>query len=113
MHRRAALGLTVCIVTSVAAPALARDEDQGKVDDGKKVTLCHRPPGNPANAHTISVGEPATAAHLRHGDQLGPCPDEGGVTSRTPATGDAPAKGRKDRTRAGSPRKAEPSPPPP
>src|SRR6188508_2389339 len=99
MHCRAALGLTICIVTCVALPAVARDEDQGKAEEGKKVTICHRPPGNPGNAHTISVGEPATAAHLRHGDDLGPCPSGGAVTSRTPASPDAPAKARKDKTR--------------
>ena len=35
---------------------------------GSKVTLCHIPPGNPANAHLITVGAPAVKAHLRHGD---------------------------------------------
>ena len=40
---------------------------------GKKVVLCHVPPGNPANAQTISVGEAAISAHLAHGDQLGEC----------------------------------------
>jgi hypothetical protein len=39
------------------------------------VTLCHVPPGNPANAHTITVGAPAANAHLNHGDTLGPCVD--------------------------------------
>lgn len=40
----------------------------------KKVLVCHIPPGNPANAHTICVGEPAVAAHQRlHGDPIGPC----------------------------------------
>src|SRR5262245_632952 len=39
-----------------------------------KVTICHIPPGNPSNAHTITVGAPAVAAHLAHGDTLGPCP---------------------------------------
>ena len=43
-----------------------------------KVTLCHIPPGNPANAHTITVGEPAMRAHLAHGDYLGPCNGTGG-----------------------------------
>jgi len=38
-------------------------------------TICHRPPGNPDNAHTITVGEAAVAAHLRHGDTVGACPD--------------------------------------
>ena len=39
----------------------------------KKVTICHRPPGNPSNAHTISVSENAVAAHMKHGDTIGPC----------------------------------------
>lgn len=38
-----------------------------------KATICHRPPGNPANAHTITIGAPAVPAHLGHGDSLGPC----------------------------------------
>ena len=40
-----------------------------------KVTLCHIPPGNPDNAHTITVGASAVPAHLGHGDTLGPCPE--------------------------------------
>jgi hypothetical protein len=32
-----------------------------------KVVICH-------NGKTISVAEPAVAAHLAHGDTLGPCP---------------------------------------
>jgi hypothetical protein len=39
-----------------------------------KVTLCHIPPGNPANFQTITVAESSVAAHLeQHGDFLGPC----------------------------------------
>ena len=49
-----------------AAPAFAQD-------GGDKVTICHIPPGNPGNAHTISVGEAAVPAHLAHGDRRGPC----------------------------------------
>ena len=42
---------------------------------GNGFTLCHRPPGNPSNAHTITVGsEQARQAHLAHGDTDGPCP---------------------------------------
>ncbi len=33
-----------------------------------KVTICHIPPGNPGNNHTISVGSTAVPAHLAHGD---------------------------------------------
>ena len=39
----------------------------------KKVYMCHIPPGNPANAHTICINKNAISAHLAHGDYLGPC----------------------------------------
>jgi len=42
--------------------------------DTKKTTICHIPPGNPANAHTLCVGNAAVPAHLKHhGDHVGPC----------------------------------------
>src|SRR5438552_838143 len=48
--------------------------DPGSV---KKTTICHIPPGNPANAHTICVGNAAVPAHLNnHGDSIGPCKTE-------------------------------------
>jgi hypothetical protein len=40
--------------------------------DGK-ATVCHIPPGNPDNAHTIRIGPRAVPAHMRHGDVIGPC----------------------------------------
>ena len=40
---------------------------------GGRLTLCHAPPGKPAKAHTITVGQAAVPAHLAHGDSLGPC----------------------------------------
>ena len=43
-----------------------------------KVTICHIPPGNPANAHSITVGAPAVRAHLAHGDSVGACGGGGG-----------------------------------
>jgi hypothetical protein len=43
----------------------------------KKVTICHIPPGNPDNRHTITIGAPAVAAHVsEHGDYIGPCQPE-------------------------------------
>jgi hypothetical protein len=51
----------------------AQSEGAGYGYGGTKVTLCHIPPGNPDNAHTITVGAPAVPAHLEHGDTLGPC----------------------------------------
>ncbi len=37
------------------------------------VEVCHAPPDNPDNAHTISVGEAAVDEHLTHGDSVGAC----------------------------------------
>jgi hypothetical protein len=43
----------------------------------KKTTICHIPPGNPANEHTICVGNAAVPAHVEnHHDTIGVCPDE-------------------------------------
>lgn len=43
------------------------------------VVICHCPPGNPENCHTIRVGSKAARAHLRNhpGDSEGPCDDDG------------------------------------
>ena len=38
-----------------------------------KVTVCHVPPGNPANFHDITISENALQAHLNHGDFVGSC----------------------------------------
>ena len=43
--------------------------------NAQKVEICHIPPGNPENAHTISVNINALQAHLNHGDYEGPCND--------------------------------------
>jgi hypothetical protein len=52
----------------------ARAAEDGDKDGGvDKVMVCHIPPGNPGNAHTIRVGAPAVRAHLAHGDNLGEC----------------------------------------
>src|SRR2546423_10857029 len=41
----------------------------------KKVQVCHRPPGNPNNYQTITIGAAALPAHLAHGDLVGACLD--------------------------------------
>jgi hypothetical protein len=41
--------------------------------DAGKLTICHFPPGNPNNAHTIRIGAPAWPAHAAHGDTQGAC----------------------------------------
>jgi hypothetical protein len=66
----------------------------------KKTTICHIPPGNPANAHTLCVGNAAVAAHLRnHGDSLGqcvveaPCPPPPSGAGGASGSGGAPGSG--------------------
>jgi hypothetical protein len=60
-----AIALTVPAVALAGNPA----------PHGKKVTICHVPPGNPDNPQTLRVGRKAAAAHLRRhaGDHLGRC----------------------------------------
>jgi hypothetical protein len=41
-----------------------------------KVQVCHFPPGNPRNYHTITISVSALPDHLAHGDLPGPCEDE-------------------------------------
>jgi len=65
-HRTArAVACSIFLVTALGTP-LARA--------GDKVTLCHFPPGNPGNFHTISVSPSAADAHIaNHGDVPGEC----------------------------------------
>jgi hypothetical protein len=42
--------------------------------DSTKVLVCHIPPGDPSDAHTICISPNAVPAHLAHGDVLGGCP---------------------------------------
>jgi hypothetical protein len=58
--------MTVIFALIVTVPTLALG--------GEKVTICHYPPGNSDNPHTISVNESTLDEHLAHGDQLGECP---------------------------------------
>jgi len=65
--------------TDLGAPGSDLVFGAGQVDAGaavaaRKVNVCHRPPGNPANAKTLSVAIAAAPAHVAHGDTLGACP---------------------------------------
>jgi hypothetical protein len=85
MKKNFAIGiLSVLAVTFIlAGHAIAKPGK--KPSQGHKVTICHCPPGNPENRHTITVSESAVAAHLAHGDTLGPC--EGGYYLGAPKNG--------------------------
>lgn len=55
--------------------AVACEDCQPEADG--KVTICHIPPGNPGNAHTIRVSPSALPAHCgNHGDTCGECGSE-------------------------------------
>jgi hypothetical protein len=63
-------------VGSYAAAVKPASGSSGPGGGAGKVTICHIPPGNPDNTHTIVVGAAAVDAHLDHGDVLGACPEE-------------------------------------
>jgi len=63
-------------------------DDSGNCVDGDgdgKITICHYPPGNPENAHDITISENAWPAHQAHGDECGPCAQQGGSAINTDA----------------------------
>ncbi|HET9332415.1 MAG TPA: carboxypeptidase-like regulatory domain-containing protein [Gemmatimonadota bacterium] len=63
------------VCEEIEPPADEGEDGEGETeDDGEvKVLVCHVPPGNPENPHTIEVGESAVPAHLAHGDTEGAC----------------------------------------
>ena len=63
---------TILLVPSSESSSIS-DFESGYGYGYGKVVVCHMPPGNPDNAHTITVGSPAVEAHLKHGDTLGAC----------------------------------------
>lgn len=52
------------------------DDDDGDAPPPTtgKMKICHVPPGNPGNAHTLTIDASAWPAHQRHGDTQGACP---------------------------------------
>ena len=72
--------LSALSVTVEAAAATSRsDEDKkhhgvrGLAVKGGKVEICHIPPDDPSNFHTIMFSENDKAAHMAHGDLEGSC----------------------------------------
>ncbi len=54
------------LITLVSAEAFAQGGPP-------RSTICHIPPGNPANGQTLTLPEPAIQTHLAHGDVMGAC----------------------------------------
>jgi hypothetical protein len=71
---------------SVGTPGEASEAPKGEQSPASeagggsdKITICHVPPGNPANAHTLVVSRNGWNGHQRHkGDYAGPCGGSGG-----------------------------------
>ena len=73
MFRRCSLvfGTVVLLLGLGGPPATA--------SPAAKVEVCHLPPGNKANFHTITISSNALAAHLAHGDLTGACENLGEI----------------------------------
>jgi uncharacterized membrane protein YgcG len=70
--------------------------------DTHKTTICHIPPGNPANAHTLCVGTPSVPAHLDHGDFVGTCSCAGDGSDGSGGSGGSGGGGSGSDTGSGS-----------
>jgi hypothetical protein len=57
----------------VGGPALAQSTGAASAQYQYRVQICHLTRSKKHPAHTITVSSAAVAAHLRHGDHLGPC----------------------------------------
>jgi hypothetical protein len=68
LPKNLALAFLLVVLSLTSVNGYAAGKSAGKVD------ICHIPPGNPSNAHTINVSKNAVPAHLAHGDSLGECP---------------------------------------
>ncbi len=64
--RLAVFALALALVLGLALPMAAQA-------GGNKIDVCHIPPGNPANWHTINVSVNAWPAHEAHGDYMMAC----------------------------------------
>jgi hypothetical protein len=67
--------------------------------NGHQIYICHIPPGNSAERHTLCVGAPAVAAHIKHhkahdsqlSDYVGQCVGDSSSGGSDPTTGDSGA----------------------
>ncbi len=93
--------LSLLVVLALMVPALA-----AAAGPKEKVDVCHIPPGNPGNAHTITVSGNAWKAHEAHGDEKGECPDErpGKVDDDDDSSDDKTSENRAPIARAGADR---------
>jgi hypothetical protein len=73
------------IITAILAAVLAYTGPKAQAGSATaKITICHVPPGNPNNRHTIEVSMNALSAHLAHGDYIGSCDENDKGEGDTP-----------------------------
>ena len=79
---------TVAVFAALGGAGIAQDSiSAAQYQYGKKTTVCHK------GKKSISIGNPAVAAHLRHGDTVGPCTSAAAKAKKAKA-----AKAKADKT---------------
>ncbi|RAJ16202.1 hypothetical protein [Olleya aquimaris] len=65
------------LLFALASTLFSTNADSNKKgnNNNNKITICHIPPGNPANMHQITISVNALQAHLDHGDIICGTPD--------------------------------------
>lgn len=68
-------GTTIVDSTDILAYEIKIQDETTSTGPGTEstMTICHIPPGKPANRHTITIGSSAWPAHQAHGDTEGAC----------------------------------------
>ena len=56
-----------------AAPGIGGLTGPRMLEWKSTVTICHRPPRNPAGARTLTIGYRLAGEHIDHGDAVGRC----------------------------------------
>jgi ABC-type sugar transport system substrate-binding protein len=83
-----ALGALAALGVLAGASWSATSSSATEYQYGSKVTICHHTHSKKHPWVTITVGQAAVKAHLKHGDTVGPCPSASPKTASTstPAT---------------------------
>lgn len=68
-------GLVLLSFLALTLAASLKNHSTANGGSNDKVKICHCPPGNPDNKHTIEVSRNALRAHRAHGDELMACED--------------------------------------
>lgn len=78
-------------LTGTEEHAIRTENGQYVCPSPRKVLVCHIPPGNPENAHTICVSHHAVDPHqTHHGDLIGACVDGDPPPEEPPPSDDPP-----------------------